>query len=234
MGLLEHIGKWMNGKSKPTLKSLSLDDLKREHVSVETEWNKLFEECEQAENDDIQLKEEYKAAHAGGRLQLKRTLALKLQNLQLKRKGLDTRLAYTNKMLQAVTGLLTIKENMHFFEKLGVGSLLTQMDLGELEKFVLDATVEGTLQQDKLAAALQGITGGIESLSQSSVDTGIDDFMDELDAQLLDTPSTETPILASGEIDEMLGNLDAVAAKGLDTARKMRQARQLNEQETSQ
>lgn len=228
MGILERIGKWMNFQSRPTLKSLSLDDLKREHLAVESEWNKLLEESEKTGRDEEQLKEEYKAAHVTGRLSLKRTIAQKLRTLQLKRKGIETRFAYTNKMLQAVTGLLTIKENMVFFDKLGVGSLLTRMDIGELETFVLDATVEGTLQQDKLAAALQGISGGVESLSQASADPGMDDFMDELDAELLDTPSDEMD-----DVNALHESLDAVAAKGIDTAQKIRQARKTTEREAA-
>jgi len=225
MGILDRIGK-LFGKGKPTLKSLSVDDLKREHISVETEWNKLIDESEKIAGDDSQLKEEYRAAHAAGKIPLKRVIAQKIQNLQLKQKGIETRLAYTTKMLQTVTGLLTIKENMLFFEGLGVGSLLAQMDIGELERFVLDATVEGTLQQDKLAAMLQEISGGVDALAQSSGSSGIDDFMDELDAELLDTPE-----VATGEVDALHESLDAVAAKGLDTVRKLRQA---NEQETMQ
>jgi len=51
-------------------------------------------------------------------------------------------------------------------------------------------------------------------------------IMDELDAELLDTPE-----VATGEVDALHESLDAVAAKGLDTVRKLRQA---NEQETMQ
>lgn len=228
MGILDRIGK-LFGKGKPTLKSLSVDDLKREHISVESEWNKLINESEKIANDEGQIKEEYKAAHAAGKLPLKRVIAQKLQNLELRRKGIDTRLAYTTKMLQTVTGLLTIKENMVFFEQLGVGSLLAQMDIGELERFVLDATVEGTLQQEKLASALQEVSGGIDAMNASSGSAGVDEFMAELDAELLDSPA-----LASGEVDALHESLDAVAAKGLDTARKLRQPSPSNERETMQ
>jgi len=234
MGILDRIGKLFE-KSKPTLKALSVDDLKREHISVESEWNKLIEDSEKIATDDAQLKEEYKAAHTAGKLSLKRIIAQKLQNLEMKRKGIETRLAYTTKMMHAVTGLLTIKENMVFFEKLGVGSLLVQMDIAELETFVLDATVEGTLQQDKLVAALQGITGGVDALAQASGDPGIDEFQDNLDAELgLTASTTETPGLSADEVAGMHENLDAVAAKGLETARKLRQASQPNEQEAIQ
>ena len=231
MGILENIGKWLNFKGKPTLKQVSLDDLRREHVSVETELNKLLDENEKIEHDDTQLKEEYKAAHAAGRASMKRVIAQKLQNLQLKRKGVETRLSYANKMCQTVTGLMTVKENMYFFESLGVGSILAKMDIGELESFVLDATVEGTLQQDKLAAALQGITEGVDALSVTSQDSGVDDFMSELDAELIGESAPETVSASSDQLDDILKNIDSVAEKGLEAARKMRQTNNPGEEQ---
>ena len=80
MGILDRIGK-LFGNNKPTLKSLSVDDLKREHIAVESEWNKLITESENSVRDDAQLKEEYKTAHTAGKLSLKRVIAQKLQNL---------------------------------------------------------------------------------------------------------------------------------------------------------
>lgn len=231
MGILDNIGRWINFKGKPTLKQVSLDDLRREQISVEVELTKLIDENEKIDNDDAQLKEEYKAAHAAGRASMKRIIAQKLQNLQLKRKGIETRLSYANKMFQTVTGLTTIKENMHFFESLGVGSILAKMDIGELESFVLDATVEGTLQQDKLAAALQGITEGVDALSVTSQDSGVDDFMSELDAELLGESAPSTVSASSDQLDDILKNIDSVAEKGLEASRKIQQANRRDEEQ---
>jgi hypothetical protein len=57
MNILERIGK-LFGKGRPTLESLSVDDLKREHIAAESEWNKLIEESERIMGDDTQLKED--------------------------------------------------------------------------------------------------------------------------------------------------------------------------------
>ena len=103
------------------------------------------------------------------------------------------------------------------------------MDIGEIERFVLDATVEGTLRQDKLEAALLAVSEGVDSLALSSGSTKINDYMDELDAELLGTPNTEM-----GEIDALHESLDAVAEKGLNTVRQLRQTTQTSEQETIQ
>jgi hypothetical protein len=229
--ILDHIGK-LFGKGKPTLASLTIDDLNRELTSVEKKWNDLLEESEKISGDEEQLKEEYKAAHTAGKLSQKRTIAQKLKSLELRRKSNDTRLAGLAKTRDVATGLLTIKEIVANNEDSPLGQLIAQLDRDELERYVLDATVEGTLQQDKLAAILQTTIGGVDALVQASGSPGIDEEMDNLDAELgLTSPTTEMPGITAGEVDAMHESLDAVAAKGLDTARKLRQASQRNEHE---
>ena len=186
---------------------------------MQNELRKLEIENDKIEKDEWQLKEEYKAAHATGRESLKRSVAQKLQNLQMRRRGIDTRLAYTNKMYQTVTGMLIIKENMAFFEKLGVGSVISDMDLGELENYVAEATIEGTLQQEKLAAMLQGINDGVSQLSGVSQDAGIGDFMAELDAELIDDSGQQT----ARDMTDVMKTINAVAEMGADAARQMQQ-----------
>ena len=219
MGIFDSLGKMFGGKKKPTLKQLPLDDLKREQLTVQNELRKLEIENDKIEKDEWQLKEEYKAAHAAGRESLKRSVAQKLQNLQMRRKGVDTRLAYTNKMFQTVTGMLIIKENMAFFEKLGVGSVISDMDLGELENYVAEATIEGTLQQEKLAAMLQGINDGVSQLSGVSQDTSIGNYMAELDAELLGDSAKQT----TSDMSDVMKTINAVAEMGADAARQMQQ-----------
>jgi hypothetical protein len=222
MGMLDRIGKIFGGKKKPTFKQLSLDDLRREQLTVQNELRKLEHETERYEKDEWQLKEEYKAAHAAGLDSLKRSVAQKLQNLQMRRKGVDSRLAYTNKMYQTVTGMLIIKENMEFFDRLGVGSVISNMDLSELENYVTGATIEGTLQQEKLAEMLQNITSGVKRLNDESQDTGINNFMAELDLELLsDTgPQQET---VKDDMSDVMKTINTVAEMGADAARQMQQ-----------
>jgi hypothetical protein len=226
---MNRISKIFGRKKRPTLKQLPLDDLKREQLTVQNELRKLENENDKKEKDEWQLKEEYKAAHVAGRDSLKRSVAQKLQNVQMRRTGLDTRLAYTNKMYQTVTGLLIIKENMAFFEKLGVGSVISDMDLGELENYVAEATIEGTLQQEKLAAMLQGINDGVSQLSGVSQDASIGDFMAELDAELIGSPVQQQ---TTRDMTDVMKTINAVAEMGADAARQMQQ--NVRPQQTSQ
>ncbi len=223
MSLLERFGKFFVGKSRPSLKQLSLDALRREYIAVETELEKLGEENDRIECDDSQLKEEYRAAHGSNRVTLKKTIARKLQNLELKRKGIETRLAYTNKMFRTIIGMITIKENMEFFDRVGVGSVIGGMDIGELENYVVAATVEGTLQQEKLAVILQEVSEGVDALTGSAQETEIDDYMASLDAELL---GDSDPVFdgENAAFEDVLRDIDA-ASRGIDVARKKNETR---------
>ncbi len=161
---------------------------------------------------------EYRAAHNAGRETAKRSVAQKLQNLRMRRKGVETRLSYTSKMFQTVMGMLIIKENMNFFEKLGVGSVISNMDLGELENYVTEATIEGTLHQEKLAAMLRGVSEGVDQLDGVARDAALGNFMAELDAELLgdgETPEKEHTHAGAA--------LDTVVMHGLTAARALQQ-----------
>ena len=229
---LERIGK-LFGKGRPTLKSLSVDDLKREHIAAESEWNKLIEESEKFVGDDTQLKEEYKTAHAAGKTSLKWIIAQKLQGLELKRKGIETRLALITKKMTFYIGLLEIKENNEYVKKHGLDGFIYQMDIADLERYVLDATVDGRLHLEKLTAALQAVSGGVDALAQASGNQEADDIMAKYDAELLDIPTTETSAVTSAGVNQMHGDLDARADRILDHARKQ-QTQQSDQQETVQ
>lgn len=220
MGLFDRLGS-MFGKKKPTLAQVPLDDLKREQIGLQNELRKLENESDKLEREEKQLLEDYKAAHLARRASGKRAIAQKLQNQAMRRKGIDTRLSYTNKMFQTVTGMLTIKENMEFFKRIGVGSIISDMDLGELQSYIAEATIEGTLHQEKLATILQGVSEGVDQLIGASQDSGLDDFMADLDATLLGTkPAQETA--APQETFDM-DALNAVVDKGIAAAREIQQ-----------
>ena len=218
MGIFSKIGGMLGIKQKISLKSLPLDDIRREHISMKNELEKLDVECGKLDEEESQRKEEYKAAHVAKQENRKRSIAQKIQHIQVQRKGLDTRVAYTNKMFQTVSGLLMIKENIEFFNRLGVGSLISSMDMVELERFIQDATVEGTFQQEKLAMMLQGVTDGTEMLVETAGESTSGNLMSELDAELGLTSGEDTEKDAEQETSR---ELDALLNRGMEAARKI-------------
>ncbi len=217
MGLLSSLF----GKRKPTLKDLTLDDLRREQMGLQHEQLRLDRDLERLDRDESQLKSEY--SEAGGVTQ-KKAIARKIQDLRARQMGLDTRAAYLQKMLRTVNGFLLIKENMAFFDKMGVASALTQMDMGEVEAYINEATIEGTLQQDKLAALLQQVTDGVDQIAESAGDSSLDELMAELDSEVSERPATAGR-QADRELGAVMSELDAAISRGEQAAREAQQDR---------
>jgi hypothetical protein len=206
------------GRKKRTLRDLSLDDLTREQITLKNEQRKLDQEMERLERDEAQLKTEYAEAKQDNQ---RRAVARKIQDLRTRRGGAETRIAYCHKMLRSVNGFLVIKENMEFFERMGVASALSEMDMSEIEAFINEATVEGTLQQEKLAAMLQQVSEGVERITEAASDSSLDELMAELDGEVK-TQETQP----DAELARVMTELDAAAAKGAEAARKIQASRE--------
>jgi hypothetical protein len=100
---------------------------------------------------------------------------------------------------------------------MGVASALSEMDMTQVETFLNDATVEGTLQQEKLASMLQQVTMGVDRINEAAGDASLEDLMAELDGEVEASQTTEDE-----ELGEVMNQLDAAAAKGAEAARKLR------------
>ncbi len=211
MGLLDGLF----GKKKRTLKDLALDDLTRERITLQQEQRKLDLEAQRLMTDESQLKSEY--AEAANPTQ-KRIVARKIQDSRLRQKANETKASHCHKLLLTVNNFLLIKENMAFFERMGVASMLTNMDMAEIERFVTDATIEGTLQQDKLATMLQHVTDGAEQIMQTTGEAGLDDLMSELDGEVARDKSGAAPVDAG--LADVMNELDAAISKGAQAARQ--------------
>lgn len=201
------------GKKKRTLKDLTTDELTREQITLKNEQRKLDQEVDRLTRDEVQLKSEYAEAQSDNQ---KKSVARKIQDIRTRRGGLDTRISYCHKMLRSVNGFVVIKENMDFFERMGVASALSEMDMSEIEGFINDATIEGTLQQEKLAKMLQQVTEGVERITEAANDSSLGDLMAELDGEAAAKESAVESDLAG-----VMNELDVAAAKGLEAARKI-------------
>ena len=135
-------------------------------------------------------------------------MARKIQNARLRAKAVDTKSSHCHNMTQTINNFIMIKENMEFFNRMGVATILTQMDMGEIEAYINEATVEGALQQELLANMLQQASDGTERVIENVVDSNLDELMAELDGE------------ASSDLNDADAALDAAIAKGEQAARQ--------------
>ena len=203
------------GKRKRTLADMKLDDLKREHITLQQEQRKLDDEGGRLAKDDVQLRSEY--AEAGTPV-LKKMVARKVQDVRMRSRAVEAKSSHCHKLMQSVNNFMLIKDNMEFFDRMGVSSMLTEMDMAEIEAFINEATIEGALQQEKLATMLQQVSEGAERITESAGDESLEELMAELDAET----GTATPATASGNLDEVMNELDTAIARGEQAAREAR------------
>ena len=208
------------GKKKRTLTDLGLDDLKREQITLQQEQRKIDLELERGDKDERQLKSEYAQSDSPTQ---KKIVARKIQHVRMMRRAADTKSSHCYKMLQTVNNFMLIKDNMEFFEKMGVASMLTNMDMAEIETFIADATVEGALQQEKLATMLQQVSDGVDQITEAGSDGSLEDLMAELDGEIEEQPLTAAPQVESGLADVM-SDLDQAIARGEQAAKEAKQA----------
>ena len=160
----------------------------------------------------MQLKSEYAEAQTENQ---KMRLARKIQNTRLRAKAIDAKSAHCHKAAQAVNGIIMIKDNMEFFDHLGVSQVLKNTDLAEMEAYIQQFTVEGTLQQDKLGEMLKTLGSGTDAISESMEDEGLKDLMAELDGE-----STGGVTETGGDLKNVMKDLDGAISKAEQAARQ--------------
>ena len=199
-------------KKQPSLWDLKLDDLNRERITLQQEQHKLDMEADRLHKDEIQLKSEYGEAQTPTQ---KKIVARKIQNTRLRSRAVDSKSAHCHKLTQTVNNFILIKDNMEFFDRMGVSTMLTQLDSAEIETYINEATIEGTLQQEKLANMLQQVGEGAERITEGSADGSLEELMAELDGE---TGGGVTE--GGGGLKDVMKDLDAAIAKGEQAARQ--------------
>ena len=179
---------WLGGKKRRSLADIPMEDLNRERLTMQGELRKLEKDLDALFQEEERLKESYRETTHDAR---KRSIARRIQEGRSRCASLETRMSYCSRMLQTVIGLMTVKENAVFFERMGVAPILSQMDIGEVEAFIDRATVEGRLQQEKLAALLRQLDDGLMPMNESGEEETLRALMAELDATVTAEPVGE-------------------------------------------
>lgn len=206
------------GGHSMTLKNMKLEQLKREQLGLQNELHRIDMESTKNERTRSQLENDYRAAHEEKKESSKRIIARKLQSVTTLQKGIDSRATHANRMHQVVSGVIILKENMEYYETLGFGRILESMNLKELESYINESFIEGSLQQEKLVAMLQGIDHTLSQVEES--DGGIRNYMDKLDRELIETEMPQMKTVSAAENHD-LAAIDRVVTRGLEAARQM-------------
>jgi len=142
---------------KKTIDQVTPDELRREKIRMEQNETRVIREVDELEKqkEALFLKGRDEPSQ---RQQL--ILARKIKELDSQAKAKDKQLALISRHLRAINGFVQLKENKKVIEQMGMGSVLSDMDLDELQVYVENATVDGEFQMDRFGQLVKSLEGG--------------------------------------------------------------------------
>jgi len=155
MALLGRIKGLVFGKKR--LEKIPIDELRKERLRLEQIEGRVGRDIEELEQRKGQLFLKGKD-ESSQRQQI--AIARKIKELDASAKGKDRQLAMVSRQMRILAGLVTLKENQSLARELGVSSIISKMDLDELQAYVDKATVEGQFQMERFAEILKTMEAG--------------------------------------------------------------------------
>lgn len=132
-----------------TLEEITVSELRRDRVEHQQKIGVLNRQIEQIETNKDTLFQKG-VAEKSDSLRVEISRHIRILSLDIKGKANSLRLLF--KELEAITGLLIIKENQELIRQNGLTSIIAKMDLSKLTEYVHLSTVEGQLQWEKLVS----------------------------------------------------------------------------------
>lgn len=199
------------------LDRLPLEDIRKERVRLEQIDKRLHAEMAELDQRKRALFTQGKQA-ASQRQQV--ALARKIQEIDQQCKARDQQLALVSKQSRILTGLAAIKENQGLIDELGVGSVLSKMDMSQIQDSIERASVKGQFQMEKFTQILGALETdddlGFEEEDEATLaivaamqehggELPASEPLPELDADAaIDTPAPNAPEPGSTDPDDKL------------------------------
>ncbi|MFZ4082962.1 MAG: hypothetical protein ACOYKN_17170 [Pirellula sp.] len=132
-----------------TLQEITISELRRDRVEHQQKIGVINRQIEQIETNKDTLFQKG-VAEKSDSLRVEVARHIRILSLDIQGKAKSLRLLF--KELEAITGLLIIKENQEMIRQNGLTSIVAKMDLSKLTEYVHLSTVEGQLQWEKLVS----------------------------------------------------------------------------------
>jgi hypothetical protein len=152
MEILGAIKGLFSGKKR--LDKISMDELRKERIRLEQVEQRITREI-----DDLEARKRELFAKGRDEASQRQQVALarKIKELDASAQAKDRQLAMMSRQTRILSGMQILKENQALVQDMGVSSLISKMDLEELQQYVEKATVEGQFQMERFAQILKTI-----------------------------------------------------------------------------
>ena len=156
---------------KRRIDRISVEQLKRERIRVEQMEARAARDVEQLESRKEELflrgKDEPSARQ-------RLAAARKIKDLDAQARAKGRQMAFFNKHLRIINGLLQIKENMALLSRLRLGSIISRMSVAELTEYVDKACVEGQFEMEKFASLLGSLEAAVGADEPAGADPDVE------------------------------------------------------------
>jgi hypothetical protein len=152
MEILDAIKGLFSGKKK--LDKITVDELRRERIRMEQVEQRIGREVDALE---VRKRELFAKGRDEASQRQQVSLARKIKELDAAAQAKDRQLAMVSRQMRILSGFAILKENQALVKDMGVSSIVSKMDLDELQKFVEKATVDGQFQMERFAEILKTI-----------------------------------------------------------------------------
>lgn len=132
---------------KQKLADLSTDELRKARAQLERERDRVLRQIDEIEKQKAGLDAQGRAER---QVRKQKIFAQQILQLESQAKHHDQNLALFSKQMRIVDGFLFLKENSRLLASTPLGSIIGKMDTAELQAYVDQATIDGSLNQDKL------------------------------------------------------------------------------------
>jgi hypothetical protein len=165
-------------KKKKTLDQIDPVELRRERIKLEQIETRITREIEQIEKQKEEL---FRRGVEGGSQRQRVQMARKIQELDAQVKAKDKQLALISKNLRVLSGVAQLRENQQMLQQMGLGSIVSKMDMDELQAYVERATIEGQFQMEKFTELLSVMEAG-DTLDVGSEDAETRAILEAMEA----------------------------------------------------
>ena len=173
--------------TKVRLQDLPLDSLKYELVRLEQDERKTLASLREIEERKKQL---FAAAVNAGSDREKLSFARKIKQLDIEAGSLDKELQLNSRQQRAVNGLFLLKKRTEKSSESGLNTILSQIDMGELLRYIDTASTDGEFHMDKFDEILRGLEDAELASPEFREDKDVMDIFNAIQqvSETMDTP----------------------------------------------
>jgi hypothetical protein len=164
--------------AKTTLEQIKEDDLKREKVRLDQEERKMLADLREIENQKRKMFEE---GVRNPNERENRVIARRIKDLDLQATNKDRLLQGISKQMRIINGLIQVKENARMMSESGLYGVLSQIDMGDLIKYIDKASIDGEFNMTKFDEMLNTMEQANAISPQFSEDQDVLDIVAQME-----------------------------------------------------